>query len=207
MTLLTTEELLDIDCGPEMKQVHREICGKWAGEPHEQRDCGGEYHANVFSIGLRRAVAKAQLQAAQEHINALERAVAHPRETDATESRRSQLVEPRAAMLWEAACVEQTAKGMDTYGTPLKTFNGRNRFRDARSELVDAHRYLTQAEMEYEYMEAHIAALEQVLLDLVDASMCDADWRGWCAVHGWFKDGPCPHGRGRELLCYQKRVS
>ena len=53
--------------------------------------------------------------------------------------------------------------------------------------------------LEYQVAQERIAALEQVLLDLVDASTCRlADNDGFCLVHG--HDKPCPHQRGQELL-------
>lgn len=45
---------------------------------------------------------------------------------------------------------ERIQKGVETYGTVLKTHNGRNALQDAKEELADAVLYLTQAMMEAE---------------------------------------------------------
>lgn len=42
----------------------------------------------------------------------------------------------------------RTALGIERYGTPLQTFNGRDALRDAYEEVLDAAKYLKQALME-----------------------------------------------------------
>ena len=44
-------------------------------------------------------------------------------------------------------------KGMETYGTPLKPFNGRDALQDALEEAIDLVFYLTQAIYERDYKE------------------------------------------------------
>lgn len=41
-------------------------------------------------------------------------------------------------------------KGIETYGTPLQTHNGRDALRDAYEEVLDLAQYLKQAIMERE---------------------------------------------------------
>ena len=59
--LLTDAELLDIDATQEIAIAAREICGKWGQAPHESKDCKAKLHPYTMMLGLRRAVAKAQL--------------------------------------------------------------------------------------------------------------------------------------------------
>ena len=44
--------------------------------------------------------------------------------------------------------LERKAKGMETYGTPLQPFNGRDGLQDLFEELLDAVQYLKQVIME-----------------------------------------------------------
>jgi hypothetical protein len=44
---------------------------------------------------------------------------------------------------------QRQQKGIETYGTSMQTFNGRDPFQDAIEELVDALQYIVQAQMEY----------------------------------------------------------
>jgi len=65
--LLTDEELLAIDASAEIKTVKYDVCGKgWTDKPHEQKDCKGKLHPYTMMLGLRRAVAKAQLAVIEE---------------------------------------------------------------------------------------------------------------------------------------------
>jgi len=66
--LLTNEELLAIDASAEIKAVKHDVCGKrWANKSHEQKDCQAKLHPYTMMLGLRRAVAKAQVTAIEEH--------------------------------------------------------------------------------------------------------------------------------------------
>jgi shikimate 5-dehydrogenase len=46
------------------------------------------------------------------------------------------------------AVVERARIGLERYGRPLETFNGRDALRDAREEVVDGFQYVTQLLME-----------------------------------------------------------
>ena len=54
---------------------------------------------------------------------------------------------------------ERNAKGVETYGRTLMTFNGRDALRDAREEVLDTYVYLTQLAMEIEAKDAAIRLL------------------------------------------------
>jgi len=70
--LLTDEELLAVDASAEIKAASQEICGKkWANKPHEPKDCKAKLHPFTMMLGLRRAVAKAQLAVMEEQEHAL----------------------------------------------------------------------------------------------------------------------------------------
>lgn len=47
-----------------------------------------------------------------------------------------------------AAVLERMQYGIDKYGSPLETFNGRDPIRDVWEELVDALTYMTQIRLE-----------------------------------------------------------
>ena len=64
--LLTDDELLAIDATQEIAAVVREVCGTWAKGPHEPKDCKAKLHPYTMMLGLRRAVAKAQLAILEE---------------------------------------------------------------------------------------------------------------------------------------------
>ena len=58
---------------------------------------------------------------------------------------------------------KQYDAGLEEYGTPLMTFNGRDVYRDGLEELFDAAMYLTQAKLEREYI---VSAMKQALVFL-----------------------------------------
>ena len=47
-----------------------------------------------------------------------------------------------------ADLMERVQKGLDTYGTPLQTDNGRNALQDLYEELLDAAMYIKQKLLE-----------------------------------------------------------
>jgi hypothetical protein len=57
-------------------------------------------------------------------------------------------VADRALLEFVRVHQEQVAKGLQTYGTPLQTFNGRSALGDAMEELCDAWQFVQQAKME-----------------------------------------------------------
>lgn len=57
-------------------------------------------------------------------------------------------VEPFVRATFNQMLTERTRKGVETYGRPLQTFNGRDALRDAAEELVDAIQYVHQAALE-----------------------------------------------------------
>ncbi len=59
-------------------------------------------------------------------------------------------VSPVAIRRLSDPIIQRTNQGIQTYGTPLQTFNGRDALRDCLEELVDATLYLMQAIMERE---------------------------------------------------------
>ena len=58
---------------------------------------------------------------------------------------------------------ERNAKGIETYGRTLTTFNGRDALRDAREEVLDTYVYLTQLAMEIEAKDAALRLLIELL--------------------------------------------
>lgn len=58
-------------------------------------------------------------------------------------------------------------KGVETYGTPLQTHNGRDPYQDAMEEAVDLWQYLIQARMEYADALHCIAGLEAEVDELL----------------------------------------
>ena len=63
--------------------------------------------------------------------------------------------------------LEQRAKqGMETYGRPLETFNGRNPARDALEEAADQFVYLVQLCEERQFMVAWMASAYEFLAEL-----------------------------------------
>lgn len=64
-----------------------------------------------------------------------------------------------AAEEWEAAFDGQVTKGLEKYGTYLKTFNGRNAYHDFMQELVDCLMYATQLNMELQQAKRDIVWL------------------------------------------------
>jgi len=57
-------------------------------------------------------------------------------------------VSPSAREAFLEAFDDGEQKGMEEYGTPLKTFNGRDAAVDAMGELADAAKYVRQLQME-----------------------------------------------------------
>ena len=63
--------------------------------------------------------------------------------------------------------LEQRAKrGMETYGRPLESFNGRNPARDALEEAADQFVYLIQLCEERQFMVAWMASAYEFLAEL-----------------------------------------
>ena len=60
-------------------------------------------------------------------------------------------------------------RGVETYGTPLQTFNGRRALRDALFEASDLAMYLMQEIKEREKLEAKVAELEARLKAVTNA--------------------------------------
>lgn len=55
--------------------------------------------------------------------------------------------------IWELVIEDMQArhrKGLETYGVPLRAFNGRNALQDLYEELLDAAAYIKQAMVEQE---------------------------------------------------------
>lgn len=44
--------------------------------------------------------------------------------------------------------IDRARRGLETYGVPLTTHNGRDALQDAREEVADALQYVTQARLE-----------------------------------------------------------
>jgi hypothetical protein len=93
---------------------------------------------------------------------------------------------------------EREKKGLETYGRPLETFNGRDALQDAEEELLDRYVYLLQARMEREELRAEIERLKGVIAvadvlceavaRLVVGSICIASENG--EGLGYRVDGP-----------------
>jgi hypothetical protein len=85
----------------------------------------------------------------------------------------------------------QVAKGLQTYGTPLQTFNGRSALGDAMEELCDAWQFVQQAKMEQaeirEKAEKLIAAIQVVEITTITDranTWTEEEWSRWRRVDG-----------------------
>ncbi|QDN94903.1 hypothetical protein FNV58_00820 (plasmid) [Streptomyces sp. RLB1-9] len=75
---------------------------------------------------------------------------------------------------------ERRALGIQRYGRPLQTFNGRNAVRDALEEALDLSTYLMQVEMEQKAVQArirhaltlHVSGLSGLCLTCKSAAPC-----------------------------------
>ena len=79
------------------------------------------------------------------------------KQPDPTEETASEEVDSYTAYT-EAYC-NQYNKGLDKYSTPLKTFNGRDAYKDALEETADLLQYLTQLKMERDWYKAEYERL------------------------------------------------
>lgn len=76
----------------------------------------------------------------------------------------------------QASLISRQEIGLETYGTPLQSYNGRDAFADALQELLDLCNYLKQLMMESnrEYTSMYFTALnlagQMVALELEDDS-------------------------------------
>jgi hypothetical protein len=61
---------------------------------------------------------------------------------------------------------QQVQRGIETYGTPLQTHNGRDAFHDAMTEAIDLIQYLTQASLEHADLIAENARLRAEIAEL-----------------------------------------
>lgn len=60
-------------------------------------------------------------------------------------------------------------QGLETYGTPLEAYNGRNAINDLLEELADAYLYAIQAQVEGRLDAKFAKNLEQLTYDLLEA--------------------------------------
>lgn len=60
----------------------------------------------------------------------------------------AQDVTPFARFDFDRRLTEREKQGIETYGTTLQTFNGRDAIEDAQDEAIDQYQYLEQAKME-----------------------------------------------------------
>jgi hypothetical protein len=72
---------------------------------------------------------------------------------------------------------QRNAEGVETYGTPLQTFNARNTFQDLKEELLDAWNYVCELELEFY---AAVALLKGMINEVSDvredrATCCGPD--------------------------------
>ena len=74
-------------------------------------------------------------------------------------------VNARVSELLPGLLTARQAKGLETYGRPLETFNGRDVHRDLLEELVDAVQYAVQAQMEREAIERQVHDQYATILD------------------------------------------
>jgi hypothetical protein len=85
---------------------------------------------------------------------------------------------------------QRRALGIERYGRPLKTFNGRKALQDLLEELLDGANYALQAEMEWEAVQARVSAALAVHV---------ADETGRCV--SCLQSSPC---ETREILTGQQ---
>ena len=75
---------------------------------------------------------------------------------------------------------KRQAKGIETYGKSLETFNGRDALYDAQEEAIDLSQYLFQARLERDYLNSMVADFKEVLLNVFnrvyeDGNTCNED--------------------------------
>lgn len=75
-------------------------------------------------------------------------------------------VTPVARGLFLTMLLDREVKGIQTYGTTLQAFNGRDAVRDALEEVVDAFQYLVQIQIEHEALTAENAMLRARVAEL-----------------------------------------
>ena len=63
-------------------------------------------------------------------------------------------VTPVARRMFGSILDAQERKGIETYGTTLQTFNGRDALLDAMQEIVDSFQYVVQAQIEIDALTA-----------------------------------------------------
>jgi hypothetical protein len=74
-------------------------------------------------------------------------------EPEPTQSSLSQPVEPKFQEVLLKVVEESYSYGVEKYGTPLMTFNGRSELRDMAEELISGLRYGTQLAMRCQVLE------------------------------------------------------
>lgn len=84
-----------------------------------------------------------------------------------------QNVTPIARAAFREMLDAREQKGIETYGTTLQTFNGRDPYRDALEELTDAIQYVHQARLEHEALLAKVPPRTSVVLSLEDARVLE----------------------------------
>lgn len=85
------------------------------------------------------------------------------------ETARSKPVGPAVEAMFTQSLTHQVKKGLERYGTHLKTHNGRDAAIDAWQELVDLGQYLTQLQMEHADALAEVDRLQQRQRDMGEA--------------------------------------
>jgi hypothetical protein len=101
------------------------------------------------------------------------------------DTERSQPVESHVLAELQRMISERTAKGIETYGKPLSTFNGRDAGQDLLEEIADAFQYAMQLNMEIDrlrlennrlgFYESLWPAYEQIGLERMRQ---DEEWGG-----------------------------
>ena len=64
--------------------------------------------------------------------------------------------------------LERQKKGVETYGSKLMTFNGRDALRDLLEDLLDASQYVTQAMMERDRSPSELTKANRLIQDQAD---------------------------------------
>lgn len=79
-------------------------------------------------------------------------------------------VTPVARATFLRMLLDREVRGIETYGTTLQTFNGRDAVRDALEELIDAWQYLVQISLELDEIRAENVQLRAEIATLSNAA-------------------------------------
>jgi hypothetical protein len=60
--------------------------------------------------------------------------------------------------------------------------------------------FITAARMAVPALAVEVRTLRSLVRDFLDPDPCSFDHHGYCQMHSWLTEGPCPHGKARQIL-------